>query len=87
VGAGQPIGVEGVSGAAGHRHVHMSVTRPAKPELGDVRKILTTPGWVGRIPIRFRLTVRDGENGTVKVRGVDELGCVDDAAQRASYWP
>jgi hypothetical protein len=85
--AGQPIGIEGVSGAAGQRHVHMSVTRPAKPELADVRKILTTPGWVGRIPIHFRLTVRDGEDGTVKVRGVEELGCADDASARATFWP
>ncbi len=85
--AGQPVGVEGVSGAAGHRHVHMSVTRPAKPELGEVRKILTTPGWVGRIPMRFRLTVRDAAEAAVKVRGVDDLQCSDDAAARAAYWP
>lgn len=53
---GQPIGVEGASGAAGARHVHLSVTRMA--EGADVAEILSTPGWVGQVPVHVRLRAR-----------------------------
>jgi hypothetical protein len=83
--AGQPVGVEGNSGAAGSRHLHIQVTRPGKGE--DVRKIFTTPGWGGRVPVRFRLNLREREGAAVVVRSADELSCSDDAAARAFYWP
>ena len=83
--AGQPVGVEGVSGAATTRHVHMSLTRPTRGE--DVRTILATPGWVGHVPMRFRLTVRDREGAPVVVRGIEDLSCNDDPAARATYLP
>ena len=83
--AGQPIGIEGVSGAAGARHVHVSVTRPSKSD--DVRKILNTPGWLGRVPVKFRLTLRERDGASVIVRGVEDISCADDVSVRAQYWP
>jgi hypothetical protein len=83
--AGQPIGVEGASGAAGFRHVHMSLSRTTRGE--DVRKMLSTPGWVGHIPMKFRLTVRERDGGPVVVRGIEELGCSDDPTLRTTYLP
>lgn len=64
---GDAVGIEGVSGAAGQRHVHVTVTRPRPAD--DVRKILTTPGWKGSIPVRWRLDV------TPAAAWVDELSC------------
>lgn len=83
--AGQPIGTEGVSGAAGSRHVHLSITRPVRGV--DAKKLLSTPGLTGRVPVRFRMTLREREAGKVVVRSEDELTCADDPAARTAYWP
>ncbi len=83
--AGQPIGLEGSSGAAGHRHVHLAVTRPGKGV--DAKKMLANAGWTGHQPMRVRLTLRQEDGGAVVVRGVDELRCADDPSTRTRYWP
>ncbi|MBS2015894.1 MAG: hypothetical protein JST00_23605 [Deltaproteobacteria bacterium] len=64
---GDVIGIEGVSGGAGQRHVHVTVTRPRAED--DVRKILTTPGWKGKVPVRWRLDIAPAP------AWVDELAC------------
>lgn len=84
--AGQPVGIEGASGDAATRHVHMSVTRPAGKG-ADVRALLATPGATGSVPVRFRLTVRDRSDGTVAVRDIDQLGCNENAQERRRFWP
>lgn len=50
---GDVVGVMGISGAAGHRHVHVTVTRPRPGE--DLATILRTPGWKGGAPVRYPL--------------------------------
>ncbi|MFT3764585.1 MAG: M23 family metallopeptidase [Minicystis sp.] len=71
---GQVIGIQGVSGAAGPRHVHVTVTRPAPDD--DVTTILKTPGYKGPIPVRVRYHVR-GLNGAAATTWVDELSCAE----------
>jgi hypothetical protein len=85
VAPGQVIGVEGVSGAAGHRHVHLTVTRPGPGD--DVRRLLSTPGFKGPIPARFRVRLRDEEAGTPRELWVDELDCREHAADAPTYGP
>jgi hypothetical protein len=57
---GDAIGIMGCSGAAGHRHVHVSVT--AVPAHKDRDTVLATPGWTGQIPVRFRLAAAGADN-------------------------
>lgn len=64
---GDVVGVEGVSGAAGQRHVHVTVTRPRPTD--DIRKILGNPGWKGQVPVRWKLDLAP------HAAWVDELSC------------
>jgi hypothetical protein len=70
------LGVMGCSGAAGHRHVHFSVTRPAPDD--DVEKILATPGWWGHVPVRYRLNARKATTNEAIVERPDTLSCVEE---------
>lgn len=47
---GDVLGITGVSGLAGVRHVHVAVTSPS----GDPRAALETEGWQGDRPVRYR---------------------------------
>jgi murein DD-endopeptidase MepM/ murein hydrolase activator NlpD len=85
VAPGQVIGVEGVSGAAGHRHVHLTVTRPGTDD--DVRHLLSTPGFKGPTPVRFRVRLRDEAAGTTRELWVDELDCREHPANTTMYAP
>lgn len=64
---GDLLGIEGVSGSAGQRHVHVTVTR-LRPD-DDVHKILASPGWKGQVPVRWKLDV------VPQATWVDELSC------------
>ena len=86
---GDVIGIAGVSGAAGHRHVHVTVTRPA-PGGDDARKLLTTPGFKGPVPVRWIVVAGAGAGasegadagaGARRVIPVDELKCNDEMAR------
>jgi hypothetical protein len=77
----QVIGTMGCSGAAGHRHVHVSVTRPRSSD--DPEAILSTPGWSGSIPVRFRLATHHPVTREVSVEWSDRLPC-DDRRDRAA---
>gem|GEM_PF-6051997 len=72
------LGQMGCSGAAGHRHVHLTVTRPRPGE--DVERILATPGWKGQTPVRYRLVARDAVTKAPVVERPDTLRCADDRA-------
>lgn len=64
---GEPLGVEGATGMAGHRHVHWSVQRlpGAGPNEWDARR-----SWIGEsVPFRFA-AVRNGRSERVEVRGL-----------------
>lgn len=69
----QVIGTMGSSGAAGDRHLHLTVTRPRPQD--DAHKIFTTPGWKGRLPVRFRLAARHSVTGEPIVGWTDEFSC------------
>lgn len=71
---GDVIGIAGVSGAAGHRHVHVTVTRPLPGE--DARPLLTTPGFKGAVPVKWRVAT-----AATRSIPVDELACHDDMAR------
>jgi hypothetical protein len=73
------LGEMGCSGAAGHRHVHLTVTRPRPGE--DVERILTTPGWKGQTPVRYRLVAHDAVTKAPVVAQPDMLSCADERAQ------
>ncbi|OZG32054.1 MULTISPECIES: M23 family metallopeptidase [Rickettsieae] len=46
----EPIGIEGMSGNAGVRHLHFSVHKPYE----DINQIIANPGWTGKsIPFVF----------------------------------
>ncbi len=73
----QVLGVMGCSGAAGHRHVHLTVTRPLPGE--DVDKILGTPGWKGQMPVRYRFVAKEEAGGaTVTAQPDVVVGCNDE---------
>jgi hypothetical protein len=67
----------GVSGSAGGRHVHVTVTRPAPGD--DVAMILRTPGWKGADPVRFRLRTATASTFS------DALPCDDDRARATVF--
>lgn len=73
------LGAMGCSGAAGHRHVHVTVTRPAPGD--DVEKILATPGWKGQVPVRYRLVTRNAVSNEAIVASPDTLPCADEQAR------
>ena len=82
--AGDVVGVEGVSGAAGPRHVHLTVSDLSAD--GDAKLRAQTPGWRGSLPLRPRFDVRP-EGGTREVRlAADELGC-DESMKRTWIVP
>ncbi len=66
---GDPIGIEGSTGAAGHRHLHWSVQRlPGEAAVDWIRQI----SWAGQsVPFRFLARQR----GELKVFDVSELRC------------
>lgn len=71
---GDPIGVAGVSGAAGARHVHLVVTR-LRP--GDhIGTILTSVGHKGGVVTRGLVRVKKAD-GTLTNATFDELGCAE----------
>jgi hypothetical protein len=49
---GMPIGIEGVTGLAGSRHVHVTVTAPLPGE--DIAKVRETAGWKFTLPVRVQ---------------------------------
>ncbi len=73
------LGEMGCSGAAGHRHVHLTVTRPRPGE--DVERILATRGWKGQTPVRYRLVAHDAVTKAPVVGQPDMLSCADERAQ------
>jgi hypothetical protein len=70
------LGEMGCSGAAGHRHVHLTVTRPRPGE--DVERILATPGWKGQTPVRYWLAAHDAATKASVVAQPDMLSCADE---------
>lgn len=73
------IGVMGSSGAAGSRHVHVTVTRPNPGQ--DPSEILKTPGITGDVPVRYRLVARDAASLARIVAEPDVLACDDDRSR------
>lgn len=77
---GKVVGIEGLSGAAGPRHVHITVTRPRNGE--DPSPLLNTPGHKGSIPVRVRYRVRGEGEVDAGAVWVDELRCSEEQAPR-----
>ncbi|MBX3185420.1 MAG: M23 family metallopeptidase [Labilithrix sp.] len=75
---GDVVGIAGVSGQAGKRHVHMTTTRPAPGE--DPQRLLETPGFKGPVPVRTRLSMARPDQDPTAER-VDLLGCSDDGVE------
>ncbi len=73
---GEVLGVMGCSGAAGHRHIHLSVTRPQVSD--DIEKLLATPGWKAELPVRFRLSAHSAEGAAIDSWS-DAYPCADEA--------
>lgn len=73
---GDVLGITGVSGRAGARHVHFAVTSPSS----DPRPALETEGWQGDRPVRYRFRA----NAAV-VAAPDELPCSQDPALRTVF--
>jgi hypothetical protein len=73
------LGEMGCSGAAGGRHVHLTVTRPRPGD--DVERILATPGWKGQTPVRYRLVAHDAVTTAPVVAPPDMLSCAEKRAQ------
>lgn len=69
------IGTMGCSGSAGRRHVHFTVTGPASRT--NLKEILSTPGWKGEIPVRFRLSAHQMPGGGPLSAWSDALPCAD----------
>lgn len=81
---GQPLGTMGNSGAAGHRHLHLALTRPSAGL--DLEEILKTPGWTGDVPVRFRLSVTSSLGKRESVWS-DELPCADTLEHAVLFTP
>ena len=73
------LGEMGCSGAAGHRHVHLTVTRPRPGD--ELERILSTPGWMGQTPVRYRFVARDAITKARVVSQPDMLACSEDRAR------
>lgn len=69
--AGERLGTVGVSGAAGHRHVHLTLSKFSASD--DRERVLATAGWKASVPVRFRLDVASKYNAA----WTDELPCGD----------
>lgn len=76
VARGDRIGVAGVSGSAGARHVHLVVTRLRPGDYVDT--ILQNPGHKGGVVTNGALLLRDASGAPV-TKHFDELGCAKDA--------
>lgn len=75
---GQRIGIAGVSGSAGARHVHLVVTRLRPGDYVDT--ILQNPGHKGGVVTNGVMLLRD-PSGRAVTKHFDELGCAKDAAE------
>lgn len=75
---GDPIGVAGVSGSAGARHVHLVVTR-LRP--GDhIGTILGSPGHKGGVAVDGMLRAKKVGSDAVTTPAFDELACGETSA-------
>lgn len=78
--AGQPIGIEGWTGLAGHRHLHWDVNKLYGSTVEQWEKTLSNPGWGGSsVPYLFKVSI----GGKEQVLSSKEVKCLwDDMNQQ-----
>jgi murein DD-endopeptidase MepM/ murein hydrolase activator NlpD len=74
---GQPLGTEGITGAAGQRHVHFSVHRIDAPASSEGMSWPSIP---------YRLTFRPARSAPPVTISVDELSCPHEYSQPPIAW-
>jgi len=80
--AGQPLGIEGWTGLAGHRHLHWDVHKLSGSTVAEWEKTLSNPGWGGlSIPYFFEVNI----NGKNKIISSRDVQCRHDNMTQV-YW-
>lgn len=75
----------GTSAAAGSRHVHLTMSTPRPSD--DRNEILSTPGWKGPRPVRYRMAAKGAVDEAVVVEHPDTLPCSERQAEAVLLRP